>query len=504
MLDQNYPEFLQRQADSIVNEWLAAPRRKQKVEPFVKVPTRLLGKVLDHGKPSAYAAHLLAIKCDRPDHVLNERNLGKKVSEGGFGICRRSFQQGIRVMKESGVLYREQIGRRSFAKERLAEGGEGFVPFPRRLIREDSPIVAGVLAVLLSPYPVRPKDVFKRIGIRSRETTKKLTELVIATGAVAHHVGKRGAVWLGRSGANFNQADDLTKNEPIKNDPTKNEAAQNTCEETGKKREIRQKGKNSPHTTRLCERACADDDLRNGSDLDPQWITLRDWRSSSYLAELDYDVYGGYSGKDWFTLNNWRHVVEHYGEAPAHVLTPAAHRQALEICDLLSRMNKGHYFDGDHAKWALAFEIAKAAAKGRKIRSLGFIAERLCRSVVEGDYSCIFNLPPRIDQAEFESAYNFALEAFAAFEKSTPPFKAVRDTMLSTPQLELLAAMFREHGRNVVVQAINKVLREGLRPPEGRFAWRWSWFDDAIALVKQAMRPPKSRKPRKRKGAPNC
>src|SRR5690606_22478856 len=139
---------------------------------------------------------------------------------------------------------------------------------------------------------------------------------------------------------------------------------------------------------------------------------------------------------------------------------PAAHRQAVEICDLLGRLGLNR-FDGGHAKWALAFEVARASAKGRKIKSLGFIAERLYRSLADGDPSIILDLPCRIDQAEFDAAYDLALEALTAFVKSTPPFSVVRETMLSTPQIERLACMVREHSRNVVVDGINKALREG-------------------------------------------
>src|SRR4029453_9015117 len=85
----------------------------------VRVPSNLLGKLLDHGKTSAYAVHLLAIKCGKgAGFVLNEtdfekphnnqsaswrrnsRYRGKPAPDKpGYDIGRRGFRAGIALMK---------------------------------------------------------------------------------------------------------------------------------------------------------------------------------------------------------------------------------------------------------------------------------------------------------------------------------------------------------------------------------------------------------------------
>src|ERR1700741_2672549 len=85
-------------------------------ERFVKLPIHLLGKILDykqrknekgnvaiHGHASVSGILLLAIKMDKPNQVLNERNVKKR-----YGVSRRRFQEGLTVLTERDVLEREQ------------------------------------------------------------------------------------------------------------------------------------------------------------------------------------------------------------------------------------------------------------------------------------------------------------------------------------------------------------------------------------------------------------
>jgi hypothetical protein len=102
---------------------------------YTRVPNNLLGKVLDHGKISAYAVHLLALKCGKGagfslsqvavNKPANAQSLRRRRSKRyrdnpvpekpGYDIGERGFEQGIALMKRVGVLQRSQPTRR-FAK----------------------------------------------------------------------------------------------------------------------------------------------------------------------------------------------------------------------------------------------------------------------------------------------------------------------------------------------------------------------------------------------------
>jgi hypothetical protein len=184
---------------------------------LAKVPAALLGKVLDHGKASVFAAHLLAIKCSKgPGFVLWEDYVTEE-----YGMSRWGFQAGIRLLKELGVLDRWQPGRRRRPEERLAESGGNFVLIAEAVLRQRSAQVAFELAVNLSPMPIRPAQAAKRIGISAGDTIRKLTQTAVQNAGVASTVAARGTVLLARRGFNFDRAKDHpTKIQPTKKLPT--------------------------------------------------------------------------------------------------------------------------------------------------------------------------------------------------------------------------------------------------------------------------------------------
>jgi hypothetical protein len=186
--------------------------------PFVKVPTKFLGAILDAaGHISAAAAHLLAIKCSKGSgYVLNEQQVAKPFDEGGYEIGWRRFSAGIGLLKKVGVLKRSQTGRKSWAKEQIAESGGGFVPFPEHLLQRKSLLVAFLLTVNLSPRPLRPAAVARRVGLTSPMTIRALVKEAIAIGEIVHETGHRGAIWVARNGHKF----DLAKIGAAKNGAT--------------------------------------------------------------------------------------------------------------------------------------------------------------------------------------------------------------------------------------------------------------------------------------------
>ncbi len=159
---------------------------------FVKIPNEFIGRLLDHGKATITALHLLAIKLSRTGFTLNEVHVNRT-----YGIGPRRFPSAIALMKRTGVLTRERQGR-TFCKETLTTARDGFVMLPRDVLAQSSNVVAMVLVVLLSPAPVRREEAARRLGIRSATTIRQLTREVIDTGAVDHFVGDAGVVYLSR------------------------------------------------------------------------------------------------------------------------------------------------------------------------------------------------------------------------------------------------------------------------------------------------------------------
>lgn len=212
-----------------------APAASTEKKQHVRIPTALLGKILDHGKASASAVHLLAIKCapEWSGFVLSEgRVTGRdRVTKlKNYEISGRGFQEGIKVFKECGALERWQSGRRTYAKERLIGDGDGFILVDKEALKLPSKQLAFELAVSLSTNPVRPAEAAERIGITSVNTVRKLTRAAIAGGRIASNVTPRGMILLARRDFKFEVPNAGVKNVPTKNVPTKNVPAHRTRE----------------------------------------------------------------------------------------------------------------------------------------------------------------------------------------------------------------------------------------------------------------------------------
>ncbi len=185
-----------------------------------RVPAKLLGRILDHGKASAYAVHLLAIKCAHGNgFVLNERDVGKR-----YNISRCNFQAGIRRLKQAGVLERAQPNHRDYARETLVEAGGGYVLFPESLLQESSKVIAFVLAVTLARGPRKPAEIAGRIGITSDTTIRKLTRAAIEHGCEWNDPGHGRQILLARRGYIF---------DPVKNHPAKKHTAKKSTAHSG-------------------------------------------------------------------------------------------------------------------------------------------------------------------------------------------------------------------------------------------------------------------------------
>jgi hypothetical protein len=79
---------------------------------IVRVPSDLIGGLLDSGTASTYAIHLAALKLDHGSNwVLNEHQIAKPVDQGGVAMGERKFRKGLTLMKKRSVLDRRKGGR---------------------------------------------------------------------------------------------------------------------------------------------------------------------------------------------------------------------------------------------------------------------------------------------------------------------------------------------------------------------------------------------------------
>jgi hypothetical protein len=460
---------------------------------FLRFPTVLLGKLLDferrksatgdvvttYGHASANAIHALAIKLAAPPgHVLNKQHLRKH-----YGIGWRRFAEGIRVAKERGVLERGQAGRRTFATERIlgATDTAPFVALDKALLGERSRLVAFVAAVNLSPDPERPDDVAGRFGITAPATIRALVQDARDGGHIAHHQDTSGKILVARRGYTFG---DTASDMGVKNGVTKNGPHSKQRDSS----KLKEGQKESYGTSVPFGAGTAKDDFGKPMirEPDPERIILSTWRSAPYFRQQGFAFDG--VAEPVMTLEEWRGIVAYYGGAPAQVATPAAHRQALEIAHELSALSRVALID-EIRPWVamvgLAAAICAAHARGKPIRSLGFIADSLARRVVhQEDDSWAYDLPCRIPQAEFDGVAALASDWIGRLETWGHGISFDRRELTSTYRVEELYRLIRDYGRNNLVGGINHAHDNKLG--DGRTIMGWTWFADYIEPAKTA------------------
>jgi hypothetical protein len=87
---------------------------------------------------------------------------------------------------------------------------------------------------------------------------------------------------------------------------------------------------------------------------------------------------------EYVGLDEWRGWLDYYDGAPEHLATEAAHKQVMELTALLWGIS---HATGGHIVAALAYWICKAHRDGKRIGSLGFIAEKLVRQSEADDFT---------------------------------------------------------------------------------------------------------------------
>ncbi|HRQ25791.1 hypothetical protein [Hyphomicrobium sp.] len=463
------------------------------VRRLVRVPSAALGRILDQGKDAAHAAKLFAIKSSKgPTFALNEKYCLRE-----YGVSRRAFQAGIKLARRCGALDRRLRGRQYAIEQPLDDGSGRFVLIDESLLTQRSALVAFVLAVNLSPGPVRPETAAGRIGVKSPGAVRKLHAEAADAGAVAHRKGVRGTRWVARRGFDFN----LVKNDPVKNDPVKNDPAHREMEGRTQKKEGRTQNTEGriSHATRSSARdGCSQEDF--GEEVTaslsghPEWIALRDWKLSAGVADRAFHANDPIDPGNYMTVSQWREWVLHFaGNVPGHLLRPAAHRQAMEIAHELKSHPEGAEFSSFEIMQAVAVRVARACAEGRTIRSLGFIADSMLRQLDDEDTSSIDGRPSWYPSEEADKASELAWEAVHVFETKAPKICLHSQKLTSTYGIEVLIGLIRKHGRELVVKGMNRALAMNRTPPEGYVWSRWTFIDDDIQGAKEGARRPAKR-----------
>lgn len=433
----------------------------EQFEPFTKIPTELVGKLLDQGKASAAAVHLIALKLSRgPSFVLNNHYARR------FGISERAFRGGLRILNKS-ILERRQTGRCQFATERLRpHRGEPFICLPDRLLLSPSDVLAFIVAVNLSPHPSRPTVIGRRIGHRSPKTVRRL--VAAASKEIAIYSAPGFPTYVARKGYVFPFActvgkNDLGKNGPGKIDTTHTRGKVGTAEE----REATEKHKRIDHT-RSSERGRSKQENDAVLRSDPRSLVLTDWRATEYIRGLELPRP---NVTPILSMKQWRGHLEAFGGAPSHLATPASYRQALDI---------SHTLGERYERWppyimaALASAICAAHAGGKRIRSLAFIVERFLRRAEREDLSWVDDRPSHLEAKSYAEAHELALAVTAALERVGFPIK--QHTLLTTAAVEQLHYLMRHFG----LEATRIGLQGARRPAEGKVVVCWSWFRPEI------------------------
>ena len=203
--------------------------------------------------------------------------------------------------------------------------------------------------------------------------------------------------------------------------------------------------------------------------LRPERIILADWRATPFFGQhpiVQTTASAPFDEPEW----NW--WLDYFGGAPAHLRTPAAHRQAAEIGHALYEVSKAsprcqRVIRATIAMAGLAYAVACEHERGRDIRSLGFIVETLARKTWAGDVNWAYDVPLGTG-AESADAYALAVKVADAIASYDYGIKIDRRELLSTYRVEWLRNMISRHTRDGVVAGINHATASQLRQPDGK------------------------------------
>lgn len=218
-------------------------------------------------------------------------------------------------------------------------------------------------------------------------------------------------------------------------------------------------------------------------------VVLRDWRKSKFFMERG-ECFTAEPDHAAVDLGEWREMLNRYGGGPAQVATGAALRQAIEIAHEVHAANlTGEILPIRHIAASIACNIARAHAARKNLRSIGFIAERLVRSVSEeSDVTPIYDLPVAIGS----DAYAQAHEVAATLLDNDKRGAMARGPLMATVEVEAMAGIIAEHeGVHAVYAGWAYACWQNKWPEDGRAYVRWRWLVPAIEAAKTNPKRPK-------------
>lgn len=160
------------------------------------IPNELVGLLLNKaGDKKDAIPHALRLACvsymriergTLPTFSLNERHCRK-----AYGIKRESFQIGMRLLRQLGIITsRTQTGPRRLSVDLHRRFGPNFVPVNEVLLTERPNVLALFVLVRMRMEPSVRDKVCREIGVTSANTQKKLVKRLLALGLIeAHGIG---------------------------------------------------------------------------------------------------------------------------------------------------------------------------------------------------------------------------------------------------------------------------------------------------------------------------
>lgn len=375
----------------------------------IKLSNAHIGRILDRGRTSMHALHLLAIKVARgPEWVLNEKHVST-----AHAIGRRSFRDGIKCLQDAGIIVREQQFARRYATEDILPADTmGFTRIPRIVLSEPSDVVSFVIVTQLSPSPRRPTDVARRFGVKSKEAIARVVDRSVELRAIAFKRDERGAHWVarneqsfaapfGNAHAGFVPAENvLAEFEPAEKAPAGNVPShmirKNSNEyERGQVEGSRSRGFTPLRALRVADATRSDTLLPScSSGPEPSLLELTDWRRSEYFQSgegrhVHDDMASGPPRTTAVDFDAYMASIAMLGPVPLHIESQSAYEQVVEIADVATAicgksagLRTVSMIDG---VFGVVARIARAHHQQKTIRSLGFIAESILRQIYSGD-----------------------------------------------------------------------------------------------------------------------
>jgi hypothetical protein len=399
-------------------------------------------------------------------------------------------------------------------------------------------MVAFILATKLSPRPMTRAEVGELLGIVDSKTLRRLAEVGEMLGEIATAKGPHGRDWVARPGtikiefmAEFarRKAADAegvgTKNPNLTDDVgTKypNLMPDLGIFGPGKKRPAYARWKHQHKTSKLGQARATRVHLTPAAELHGETRAARASRRKEayqagstedaaatlpaageltswiawYRREKNAGIRNAHgivtNGNDlddtrgFITHDKWLGWLARCGDAPEHLTTPHAYREALSLANEIAR----HQSPGGRVNaWQALPGIAHAAMRRLKkprtrLNSLAAFAPTLIDKTNAGDRSWAFGIRSTLSAKDERATSALAKRWLDQLQQHEYPVQ--REALQGTIEVEALHALLQHYGENVVAAGIAAHVKEGSWPTEGTSTCMWASFRPHIEAVANA------------------